>query len=57
MSSFSNFVTNGIIYVVNFVTALGDFYLFPRITVVGGIDEDVVRLIDVGKRVIGFEVH
>ena len=57
MFSFFNFVTNGIIYVVNFVTTLADFYFYSQITVIGGMNEHVVGLIDVGKRVISFEVN
>ena len=48
---------NGIIYVVNFVTSLGNFYFYPRITIILGINKHIVGLVDVKKQVIGFEVH
>ena len=55
MTSFFHFMFSGIIYIV--ITSLGNFYFYPRITVVRGINENVVSLIDVRKRVISFEVY
>ena len=57
MPSLFHFLLHGIIDIINFVASLRNFYFYPRIAVIGRINEYVVRLIDVRKRVIGFEVY